>query len=110
MTRWGFELHDCRIAEIRPVKDGVEKDVIMVRPPGIIGPSSLYSESLTRDKLGRIKTSSETIMSVTHVYEYEYEYDPAARLKRVTTDGVVTLDLTYDLNGNPVVVQDHGGT
>jgi len=58
----------------------------------------LYQVSYMRDALGRITQKTETIQGQTHIVAYEY--DVAARLRKVTTDGVFTSEYTYDLNGN----------
>lgn len=53
---------------------------------------------VTRDKLGRITSRTETIAGETHVTAYAY--DNRGRLTDVTTDGVVTEHYEYDANGN----------
>jgi RHS repeat-associated protein len=58
----------------------------------------LYSETYTRDALGRIVTRVETIQGVTTTYEYGY--DAAGRLESVTKNGALASQYTYDANGN----------
>ena len=57
-----------------------------------------YSNQYTRDKLGRITQKTEVVEGITSIYMYEY--DPAGRLVKVTQDGAVTEQYTYDDNGN----------
>jgi RHS repeat-associated protein len=58
---------------------------------------SLFNTAYTRDKLGRIKTKTETILGVATTTSYDY--DPAGRLDSETPGGVTT-SYTYDANGN----------
>ena len=59
---------------------------------------SLFNVSYQRDKLGRIKTKTETIGGVTDVYGYMY--DSAGRLWTVTKNGTALSTYIYDSNGN----------
>jgi RHS repeat-associated protein len=62
----------------------------------------------SRDKLGRIKTRSETIQGATTTYAYEYY--PAGWLKQVTVNGLSTTSYDYDDNGNRIAVTVDGDT
>ena len=67
-----------------------------------------FQVSYTRDALGRIIQKVETIQGQTHVIGYEYY--PAGWLKKVTTDGIFTSEVTYDLNGNRLSLATLTGT
>lgn len=58
----------------------------------------LYSETYTRDKLGRITRKVEAIGGTTRTLDYAY--DVLGRLREVQTNGAVTATYTYDPNGN----------
>jgi RHS repeat-associated protein len=58
----------------------------------------VYSYTLDRDNAGRIIGKEETIDGTSTTYVYEY--DAAGRLWRVTRNGIVTAEYTYDANGN----------
>ncbi len=60
--------------------------------------SAVFSQTFTRDKLGRITTKTETIQGVTDTYAYGY--DAAGRLETVTKNGSLISQYTYDANGN----------
>lgn len=60
--------------------------------------SSLYSYSLIRDKLSRVKTKNETINGVTT--NTEYSYNLTGQLIEEKVNGVVTKTWDYDLNNN----------
>lgn len=62
------------------------------------GTTTLFAETYTRDRLGRIAAKTTTIGAVSHAYDYAY--DAAGRLREVKTDGVVTATYAYDANGN----------
>jgi RHS repeat-associated protein len=62
------------------------------------GATVLLAFHYERDDLGRITEKSETVEGETHVFGYFY--DDAARLERVTKDGIETARYTYDANGN----------
>jgi RHS repeat-associated protein len=60
--------------------------------------ASVYEIALTRDRLGRVKTRTETLDGVTNVYVYSY--DTVGRLSKVTKDGQAWRTYSYDANGN----------
>ncbi len=61
------------------------------------GASSVFSESLARDQLGRIARRTSTDDTGTHVEDYTY--DAAGRLTQVTRDGAVSQTFGYDATG-----------
>lgn len=61
------------------------------------GSDVLFDASYTRDALGRVTSSSETIQGETHAMSYAY--DKSGRLTQSTKDGVAT-DYTYDDHDN----------
>jgi RHS repeat-associated protein len=63
-----------------------------------VNASPTFSNTLTRDKLGRITQKAETISGVTH--NFDYSYDLAGRLEQVKQDSLVIASYTYDSNGN----------
>lgn len=65
--------------------------------------SPLYAIHYTRDRLGRIKTKTETTGGETDIFAYSY--DVAGRLVKVKKDGVVLSRYTYDSNGNRLSVK-----
>lgn len=71
------------------------------------GGGTIYAETYTRDKLGRITRKVETVSGV--VRTLDYAYDVMGRLREVQVDGVVTDTYTYDANGNRVT-RVTGGT
>jgi RHS repeat-associated protein len=62
--------------------------------------TGLYSATHTRDGLGRIVQTDETIAGATEVWVYDY--DSAGRLSAVTLDGLPFGSYDYDDNGNLV--------
>ncbi|NEV65274.1 RHS repeat domain-containing protein, partial [Thiorhodococcus minor] len=64
--------------------------------------STLYGVTYTRDRLGRIRTKTETLQGQTSVYAYDY--DAAGRLTAVRENGAVTGSWDYDANGNRIGV------
>jgi len=72
------------------------------------GGSSVYAASHTRDALGRITTTSETVSGATRVYAYGY--DLAGRLTEVRQDGAMTAAYAYDANGNRLSLIGPGGS
>jgi RHS repeat-associated protein len=71
------------------------------------GASSLYANSYTRDKLGRITTKVETIQGTTTTYDYGY--DLAGRLAQVDVNGSAARVYAYDPNGNRLSVTASSG-
>ena len=67
----------------------------------------LYSESYTRDDLGRIATKTEVRGASTSTLAYSY--DVADRLERVSRDGVLQTAYRYDVNGNRTEVTRGAG-
>ena len=64
-----------------------------------------FSQTITRDPLGRIQHLSETVG--TAASEVDYTYDNLGRVTEVTRNGVVT-DYAYDTNGNRTSVTVDG--
>ncbi|NEV65334.1 RHS repeat-associated core domain-containing protein, partial [Thiorhodococcus minor] len=64
--------------------------------------SALYGVTYSRDRLGRIRTKTETLQGQTSVYAYAY--DLAGRLTEVQENGTVTGAWDYDANGNRIGV------
>jgi RHS repeat-associated protein len=62
------------------------------------GGTGMYSAGYVRDALGRITQKTETVGSVTTVFNYNY--DLAGRLVEVKTNGTTTAAYTYNGNGN----------
>jgi len=60
--------------------------------------TTLFSESITRDALGRIDTKTEFLNNTTTTYRYQY--DLAGRLEKVFTNGSLTRTYVYDSNSN----------
>jgi len=60
--------------------------------------TTLFSESITRDALGRIDTKTEFLNNTTTTYRYQY--DLAGRLEKVFTNGNLTRTYVYDSNSN----------
>ncbi len=60
--------------------------------------AGLYSQSITRDALGRVDTRADTIGGQTTTYDYSY--DDAGRLTDVSRGGVPVEAYVYDGNGN----------
>lgn len=59
---------------------------------------SLFEESITRDKLGRIVSKQETVGGTSATYEYEY--DSTGRLSNVKRDNLQVSHYDYDSNSN----------
>jgi RHS repeat-associated protein len=59
---------------------------------------SPFSETLTRDPLGRISSREEQLQGVST--NYVYSYDASGRLIQVQTNGVVTSTYAYDARNN----------
>ena len=59
---------------------------------------TLFAQTYTRDKAGRIASKAETIGGVTDTYEYTH--DLTGRLTEVKKNGFTTAAYTYDGNGN----------
>ncbi len=68
---------------------------------------AIYSESMTRDRLGRIVTRDQTILGDDH--SFGYQYDSRRRLAHVQRDGA-SIDYTYDANGNRLTRTADGNT
>ena len=69
--------------------------------------ANLYQVAYTeRDKLGRIKTKTETIAGVPSTYAYTY--DSRGRLENVTKDGAAWRSYDYDANGNRLSATEDG--
>ncbi|MEE9327828.1 MAG: RHS repeat-associated core domain-containing protein [Cocleimonas sp.] len=62
------------------------------------GANTLYQNTYTRDKLGRVTQKQETLQGTTTIYDYEY--DIAGRLIEIKTNGAVSDTFGYDANGN----------
>jgi RHS repeat-associated protein len=62
------------------------------------GGTAVFSQSYTRDKLGRLEQKVETVAGQTD--GYAYEYNDAGRLTKVTKNGTVIATYEYDANGN----------
>lgn len=60
-----------------------------------------------RDNIGRIKQKTETLDSVTAIYDYEY--DAAGRLTKVKKNGDEIAAYTYDANSNRLTKTTPGG-
>ena len=60
----------------------------------------LYAATLTRDRLGRIRAATETVLGWTS--SYRYRYDRAGRLVGVTRNGVVIGAYRYNANGDRI--------
>ena len=66
-----------------------------------------WSQTYTRDKLGRVTTLAETIGGVGDTYDYAY--DAAGRLTEVQKNGSTIETYTYDANGNRLSFTGTGG-
>jgi len=67
-----------------------------------------FSEEIDRDGFGRVRRVIETVENQQRIIEYNYS--DARRLESVTTDGVETLRLGYDSNGNITELTRNGRT
>jgi RHS repeat-associated protein len=72
------------------------------------GGTSLYSQTLERDAIGRIQEHTESVLGVARTYIYSY--DEANRLAQVREDGQVVGTYSYDANGNRISVTTADGT
>ena len=70
--------------------------------------TTVYSESVIRDAVGRITQKTETVQGTTHVWGYTF--DPAGRLTDVTKDGSFFSHYGYDADDNRTTYQNTGGT
>jgi len=70
--------------------------------------TTIFDQQFTRDKLGRITQTVETVGGVTDTYAYTY--DLVGRLTAVAKNGSTTATYTYDPNGNRTSVTNSGGT
>lgn len=70
--------------------------------------TAIFSQTYTRDGLGRIKTKTEMIAGTTDTYGYDY--DDAGRLWHVTKNGTLMTTYGYDLNGNRLTKAGQFGT
>jgi RHS repeat-associated protein len=83
-------------------------DVVTLAPGFGTGTgSTVYSEQLVRDNLGRITQSTQFIVNTAHTYNYTY--DSAGRLASVTVDGAPFTSYVYDQNGNIVLKHTPSG-
>ena len=62
-----------------------------------------FRADYTRDGLGRIEQTIETVDGVTRVFEYGY--DPAGRLRTVQRNGTLVVQYTYNDNGNRLAAE-----
>jgi len=67
--------------------------------------AGVYEAAYTRDKLGRITGETETVHGA--LESWDYTYDDAGRLTR---DGSLVADYSYDANGNRTAVTTPSGT
>jgi RHS repeat-associated protein len=73
------------------------------------GPAGvLMAETYTRDNLGRVTDTSETIGGTASTWHYGY--DPAGRLLSANNGGSAAASYTYDINGNRTQVTASGTT
>ena len=69
---------------------------------------ALMAQAYTRDKLGRVTDTSETLGGTTTAWHYGY--DAAGRLISVDKGGAAAARYTYDANGNRTQVTASGTT
>jgi RHS repeat-associated protein len=62
------------------------------------GSGTLFEEQDTRDSLGRVTQSVQTVAGQTHTFTYGYDVD--GRLTSVGEDGTPLAQYSYDANGN----------
>ncbi len=70
--------------------------------------TTLYSESVVRDAVGRITQKTETVQGTTHVWGYTF--DAAGRLTDVTEDGQFFSHYGYDADDNRTTYTNTTGT
>jgi RHS repeat-associated protein len=70
--------------------------------------ANFYSVEFTYDKLGRIKTNTETVEGATDIYEYVY--DLAGQLEEVKKNSAIVATYSYDSNGNRLSYSGGGST
>ncbi|MEF8794586.1 MAG: Ig-like domain-containing protein, partial [Thiohalorhabdus sp.] len=70
--------------------------------------AGVYDAGYARDKLGRITGETETVNGAPE--SWDYTYDDGGRLTRVTRDGSLVADYSYDANGNRTAVTTPSGT
>ncbi len=70
--------------------------------------TTLYSETVVRDAVGRITQKTETVQGTTHVWAYTF--DPAGRLTDVTRDGAFFSHYAYDTDDNRTTYTNTTGT
>lgn len=93
---WNVYRYDGPDSQTPIVTGGSKQGAVQIE--GTASTDLSYRVDYTRDKLGRIKTKSETLEGVTKLFEYDY--DQAGRLKSVKEDGATTGTYEYDDNGN----------
>jgi RHS repeat-associated protein len=72
------------------------------------GGTTLYSESVSRDAIGRITQKTETVQGTTHVWGYTF--DVAGRLTDVTEDSTFFSHYGYDADDNRTTYTNASGT
>ncbi len=72
------------------------------------GATPLLNLQYTRDVRGLIRTITETMDSVTVIYEYTY--DTAGQLTEIKRDGTVVATYVYGVNGNRTTITTDTGT
>ena len=63
--------------------------------------ANIFSESFSRDNIGRITQKTEVINNVTTIYNYSY--DLSGRLTQVRRNNVLINNYSYDQNSNRIV-------
>ena len=81
---------------------------LLATEAAVSGATALYSQSLTRDDLGRVVTKVEIVAGVTTTTVYGY--DDRGRLETVTVDGALDTSYGYDDNGNRASAVTSGGS
>ncbi|MEQ1723964.1 MAG: hypothetical protein ABL930_12370 [Pseudobdellovibrio sp.] len=66
--------------------------------------SSIYKETYTRDKLGRIKIKD--VVQNNQTTSWDYTYDLRGRLKTVSLNGLLQKTYIFDANGNRTNIND----